>query len=168
MSTLCVTVYDVFSSLKIERFLTSSNFSWFYELVFCFLWAFSGVLVNTFYRQIIYGIDIYHQSSGKPSRLTKNQDLWKNYFSPVKVLKLARQMSHVKFTWKYLTGPSHWARKIAHIIAHRYKIWRTSWIEWAERKIATSGNRTRASRVAGENSTTEPTLLVSQSVQFYL
>ena len=26
-------------------------------------------------------------------------------------------------------------------------------------KIATSGNRTRASRVAGENSTTEPTLL---------
>ena len=26
-------------------------------------------------------------------------------------------------------------------------------------KLATSGNRTRASRVAGENSTTEPTLL---------
>ena len=28
------------------------------------------------------------------------------------------------------------------------------------KKLATSGNRTRASRVAGENSTTEPTLLV--------
>ena len=27
------------------------------------------------------------------------------------------------------------------------------------KKLATSGNRTRASRVAGENSTTEPTLL---------
>ena len=83
-----MTVYDVFSSLKIERFLTSSNFSWFYELVFCFLWAFSGVLVNTFYRQIIYGIDIYHQSSGKPSRLTKNQDLWEKLFQPGKSVKI--------------------------------------------------------------------------------
>ena len=36
-------------------------------------------------------------------------------------------------------------------------------ILWAKylkiKKLATSGNRTRASRVAGENSTTEPTLL---------
>ena len=32
-------------------------------------------------------------------------------------------------------------------------------------KFATSGNRTRASRVAGENSTTEPTLLVSSEFQ---
>ena len=31
-------------------------------------------------------------------------------------------------------------------------------------KFATSGNRTRASRVAGENSTTEPTLLASTSI----
>ena len=29
-------------------------------------------------------------------------------------------------------------------------------------KFATSGNRTRASRVAGENSTTEPTLLENE------
>ena len=33
-------------------------------------------------------------------------------------------------------------------------------------KIATSGNRTRASRVAGENSTTEPTLLERMKVLF--
>ena len=32
-------------------------------------------------------------------------------------------------------------------------------------KFATSGNRTRASRVAGENSTTEPTLLENLEVQ---
>ena len=32
-------------------------------------------------------------------------------------------------------------------------------------KLATSGNRTRASRVAGENSTTEPTLLGDSNPQ---
>ena len=35
-------------------------------------------------------------------------------------------------------------------------------------KLATSGNRTRASRVAGENSTTEPTLLGVQLLKFKL
>ena len=34
--------------------------------------------------------------------------------------------------------------------------------EKVKTKVATSGNRTRASRVAGENSTTEPTLLESR------
>ena len=33
-------------------------------------------------------------------------------------------------------------------------------------KLATSGNRTRASRVAGENSTTEPTLLGEMGLKF--
>lgn len=39
-----------------------------------------------------------------------------------------------------------------------YKMYKTKSVAEQNEKVATSGNRTRAARVAGEHSTTEPTL----------
>ena len=51
------------------------------------------------------------------------------------------------FLWHYIEPT--WLRSV-------HRLWK---VQIWEKTFATSGNRTRASRVAGENSTTEPTLL---------